>query len=204
MQLNLRSPLFVSIVILSASMPASHAVSEAAPDALASVESFASIGDPAARSAAIFTELGKVLTHPRCLNCHPAGDRPRQGDMARLHQPPVERGVDGYGLPAMRCPTCHLQANVDTAGVPGNPIWHLAPRDMGWEGKTLREICIQIKDPARNGNRSVDALIEHIGEDHLVGWAWAPGYGRQPAPGTQKQAGALVEAWVKTGAECPN
>ena len=204
MQLNLPSPLFVSIVILSASMPASHAVSEAAPDALASVESFASIGDPAARSAAIFTELGKVLTHPRCLNCHPAGDRPRQGDMARLHQPPVERGVDGYGLPAMRCPTCHLQANVDTAGVPGNPIWHLAPRDMGWEGKTLREICIQIKDPARNGNRSVDALIEHIGEDHLVGWAWAPGYGRQPAPGTQKQAGALVEAWVKTGAECPN
>jgi cytochrome c5 len=204
MQLNLRSPLFVSIVILSASMPASHAVSEAAPDALASVESFASIGDTAARSAAIFTELGKVLTHPRCLNCHPAGDRPRQGDMARLHQPPVERGVDGYGLPAMRCPTCHLQANVDAAGVPGNPIWHLAPRDMGWEGKTLREICIQIKDPARNGNRSVDALIEHIGEDHLVGWAWAPGYGRQPAPGTQKQAGALVEAWVKTGAECPN
>ena len=48
------------------------------------------------------------------------------------------------------------------------------------------------------------ALIEHIGEDHLVGWAWAPGYGRQPAPGTQKEAGALVEAWVKTGAECPN
>jgi cytochrome c5 len=204
MQLNLRSPLFISIVILSASIPASHAVSEAAPDALASVESFASIGDTTARSAAIFTELGKVLTHPRCLNCHPAGDRPRQGDMARLHQPPVERGADGFGLPAMRCPICHLQANFDAAGMPGNPIWHLAPREMGWEGKTLREICIQIKDPARNGNRSVDALIEHIGEDHLVGWAWAPGYGRQPAPGTQKQAGALVEAWVKTGAECPN
>jgi cytochrome c5 len=204
MQLNFRIPLLVSVLILSAGMPAVHAVSETAPDALASVESFSSIDDTAARSAAIFTELGKVLTHPRCLNCHPAGDRPRQGDMARLHQPPVERGVDGFGLPAMRCPICHLQANFDAAGVPGNPIWHLAPRDMGWEGKTLQEICIQIKDPARNGNRSVDALIEHIGEDHLVGWAWAPGYGRQPAPGTQKQAGALVEAWVKTGAECPN
>jgi hypothetical protein len=204
MQLNFRIPLLVSVVILSAGMPAVHAVSETAPDALASVESFSSIDDTAARSAAIFTELGKVLTHPRCLNCHPAGDRPRQGDTARLHQPPVERGADGFGLPAMRCPICHLQANFDAAGVPGNPIWHLAPRDMGWEGKTLREICIQIKDPARNGNRSVDALIEHIGEDHLVGWAWAPGYGRRAAPGTQKQAGALVEAWVKTGAECPN
>ena len=28
--------------------------------------------------------------------------------------------------------------------------------------------------------------------------------GRRPAPGTQKEAGALVEAWVKTGAVCPN
>jgi hypothetical protein len=204
MQLNSRVPLFVSIMVLSASMPAAHAVSDRAPEGLASVESFSSIADTAARSAAIFTELGKVLTHPRCLNCHPAGDRPRQGDMARLHQPPVERGADGFGLPAMRCPICHLQANFNPAGVPGNPIWHLAPREMGWEGKTLGEICAQIKDPARNGNRSLDALIEHIGEDHLVGWAWAPGYGRQPAPGTQKQAGALVEAWVKTGAECPN
>jgi hypothetical protein len=204
MQLNSRVPLFVSIMVLSASMPGAHAVSDRAPDGLASVESFSSIADTAARSAAIFTELGKVLTHPRCLNCHPAGDRPRQGDMARLHQPPVERGADGFGLPAMRCPICHLQANFNPAGVPGNPIWHLAPREMGWEGKTLGEICAQIKDPARNGNRSLDALIEHIGEDHLVGWAWAPGYGRQPAPGTQKQAGALVEAWVKTGAECPN
>jgi hypothetical protein len=104
----------------------------------------------------------------------------------------------------MRCPICHQAANFDPGGVPGNPIWHLAPREMGWEGKTLGEICAQIKDPARNDNRSLEALVEHIGEDHLVGWAWAPGYGRQPAPGTQKQAGALVEAWVKTGAVCPN
>jgi hypothetical protein len=195
--------LLVALVALVIAALATDAVSDQS-DSLASPESFASIADTAARSAAIFTELGKVLTHPRCVNCHPAGDRPRQGDMARLHQPPVERGADGHGLPAMRCSICHQQANFDAAGVPGNPIWQLAPREMAWESKTLAEICAQIKDPARNGNRSVDALIEHIGADHLVGWAWAPGYGRQPAPGTQKQAGALVEAWVKTGAECPD
>ena len=193
----------VALVALVIATAATDAVSDQS-DSLASPESFASIPDTAARSAAMFTELGKVLTHPRCVNCHPAGDRPRQGDMARLHQPPVERGADGHGLPAMRCSICHQQANFDAAGVPGNPIWQLAPSEMAWEGKTLAEICAQIKDPARNGNRSVDALIEHIGEDHLVGWAWAPRYGRQPAPGTQKQARALVEAWVKTGAECPN
>ena len=103
----------------------------------------------------------------------------------------------------MRCNICHLQANFDPGRVPGNPIWHLAPREMAWEGKTLNEICTQLKDPARNGGRAVEALIEHIGHDHLVGWAWAPGFGRQPAPGTQEQAGALVEGWVKTGAACP-
>ena len=204
MRFDLRVQLFVAVVLSSVTMLAAHAVSDSPSDQLASVESFSSIADPAARSAAIFTELGKVLTHPRCLNCHPAGDRPRQGDTSRLHQPPVVRGADGFGLPAMRCPICHLQANFDPAGVPGNPIWHLAPREMAWEGKTLGEICAQIKDPARNGNRALAALIEHIGEDHLVGWAWAPGYGRQPAPGTQKEAGALVEAWINTGAECPN
>ena len=204
MQFNFKVQLFAAAVVVSASMLAAQAVSDTPKDQLASVESFASIGDPAARSAAIFTELGKVLTHARCVNCHPAGDRPRQGDSRRLHQPPVWRGADGLGLPAMRCPICHLDANFNPAGVPGNPIWHLAPHEMGWEGKTLREICEQIKDPARNGNRALASLVEHIGEDHLVGWAWAPGYGREPAPGTQKQAGALVEAWIETGAACPN
>ena len=46
-------------------------------------------------------------------------------------------------------------------------------------------------------------LVDHIGVDDLVGWAWAPGSGRRSAPGTQKQAGALVAAWVETGAACP-
>jgi hypothetical protein len=203
MKLSSWVQLFVAVVALPVSALTAYAVSTRPSDGLAGVESFSSISDTSARSAAIFTELGKVLTHPRCLNCHPAGDRPRQGDVSRLHQPPVERGPDGYGLPAMRCPICHQGANYDPAGVPGNPIWHLAPHEMGWEGKTLAEICAQIKDPARNGNRSPHDLIEHIGDDHLVGWAWAPGYGRHPVPGTQKQARALVEAWVHTGTVCP-
>jgi hypothetical protein len=203
MKFDMRLQVLVVVVALPLSVLTAYAVSEAPADTLAAPESFAAISDTAARSAALFTEVGKVLTHPRCVNCHPAGDRPRQTDVRRLHQPPVERGPDGLGLPAMRCPICHQQANFDPGRVPGNPIWHLAPREMAWEGKTLGEICTQIKDPARNGGRSLEALVEHIGTDHLVGWAWAPGYGRRPAPGTQKEAGALVEAWVKTGAACP-
>lgn len=58
--------------------------------------------------------------------------------------------------------------------MPGHPAWHLAPREMAWEGKTIGEICEQIRDPARNGGRKVEALIDHIGKDTLLGWAWKP------------------------------
>jgi hypothetical protein len=204
MKSDTRLQVLVAVVALLTSVLTAYAVSDVASDTLATPESFAPISETASRSAALFAEVGKVLTHPRCVNCHPAGDRPHQGEANRLHQPPVERGADGFGLAAMRCPICHQQANFEPGRVPGNPIWHLAPREMAWEGKTLGQICAQIKDPALNGGRSLDALVEHIGSDHLVGWAWAPGFGRQPAPGTQKEAGALVEAWVKTGAVCPN
>ena len=195
------SRLVVLLALLSGA-PASNAASEQS-NSLASPDSFAAIGDTSERSAAIFTELGKVLTHPRCVNCHPAGDRPRQGEDGHPHQPPVARGADGHGFPAMRCSNCHQQANFDPARMPGHPEWHLAPRAMAWEGKTLAEICEQIKDPNRNGGRSLEDLVHHIGDDSLVGWAWAPGFGRTPAPGTQQTAGALVEAWVRTGAVCP-
>jgi hypothetical protein len=204
MQSETRFHFGVVVAALALSLTAGYAISQTGTDnALAAPESFAAIADSEKRSAAYFVELGKVLTHPRCVNCHPAGDRPRQGDDQRPHEPPVWRGADGHGLPAMRCPICHQKANFEPGRVPGHPEWHLAPRSMAWEGKTLAEICHQIKDPARNGNRKVEELVRHIGDDTLVGWAWAPGYGRQPAPGTQLQAKALVDAWVKSGAACP-
>jgi hypothetical protein len=190
------------VTALGTSMLTGYAASQTVSTNLAAPESFAGIADQHARSAAIFTELGKVLTHPRCMNCHPAGDRPRQGQggSRRLHQPPVARSADGHGLEAMRCSICHGNANFEPGRTPGHPEWHLAPREMGWEGKSLAEICEQLRDPARNGGRKPEDLIHHIGEDTLVGWAWHPGFGRSPVPGTQKQAGALVAAWVETGA----
>jgi hypothetical protein len=203
MKSETRAWIIASVTALSLSMLTGYAASQTASTTLASPESFGSIADADARSAAIFTELSKVLTHPRCVNCHPAGDRPRQGDERRLHQPPVARGADSHGTETMRCSTCHQNANFDPGRVPGHREWHLAPREMAWEGKTVAEICDQIKDPARNGGRKLEDLIHHIGADTLVGWAWHPGFGRSPAPATQREAGALVDAWVKSGAACP-
>ncbi|TAI64451.1 Isoquinoline 1-oxidoreductase subunit, partial [Bradyrhizobium sp. Leo170] len=87
-----RFRIVVVVAALGLSMVTGYAASQTASHGLASPESFAGIADSDARSAAMFTELGKVLTHPRCVNCHPAGDRPRQGDEGRPHQPPVARG----------------------------------------------------------------------------------------------------------------
>ena len=164
---------------------------------------FAGIADARARAVAIFVEAGKVLMHPRCVNCHPRGDTPRQTDAMRLHHPLVVRGKDGHGASGMACDTCHHAANFDPAGVPGHPNWHLAPIEMAWEGKSLGEICQQIKDVNRNSGMTMDKLIQHVSEDTLVGWGWSPGAGRTPAPGSQAQFGALVRAWADAGAHCP-
>jgi hypothetical protein len=172
-------------------------------DGLAGPDAFAGIADPAARSVALFEEAGKVLQHPRCVNCHPAGDRPLQNDEMRLHQPPVQRGDGGLGVAGMRCFTCHQQQNYDAAGVPGHPLWHLAPIEMAWQGRSLGQICEQIKDVERNGGKTLAEIHEHMAEDSLVGWGWNPDAGRAPVPGTQGIFGELIGAWIDSGAHCP-
>ncbi|MDB4989157.1 MAG: hypothetical protein JWN04_4335, partial [Myxococcaceae bacterium] len=109
----------------------------AAPKAsLRTPQSFASIADASARSRALFVEAGKVIQHPRCVNCHPSGEQPTQGN-GEPHLPAVVRGDDGYGATALRCPTCHQAENYAASGVPGHPKWHTAPLSMAWQGKTL-------------------------------------------------------------------
>jgi len=196
----------ILLVAVAALVLASAGASEQGePSAeLRPASAFASIENPAERSAALFTEAGKVLQHPRCVNCHPAGDTPLQGEMGSAHEPPVKRGRVGMGVVGQRCDTCHLKANYDPARVPGAPHWRLAPLGMAWEGLDLAEICEQLKDPARNGGRNLEMIVEHMVEDELVGWGWEPGEGRESAPGTQKVFGELIAAWVEAGAECPS
>jgi hypothetical protein len=168
---------------------------------------FQDIQDAAGRSRAIFGEIGRLLTHPRCMNCHPAGDRPLQGADHHEHMPPVWRGEDGHF--ATNCSGCHTEHNVTLheaasyQSIPGHPRWSTAPSSMAWEGKSLGDICRQLKDTNRNGGRDLATLQEHVAKDDLVAWAWSPGEGREPAPGSQETAGKLFQAWVDSGAECP-
>ncbi|MFE8069912.1 Isoquinoline 1-oxidoreductase subunit [Marinobacteraceae bacterium S3BR75-40.1] len=170
-------------------------------DRLKPLASFKKIDNDEERGRALFQEIGRVLQHPRCTNCHPRTDRPLQGEDGALHQPLVVRGLDGMGSPPVMCNNCHLDDNVQN--VPGNPRWRLAPASMAWEGHSLSEICRQIKDEKRNGGRSLQELGEHMAHDRLVAYGWNPPGQLEPVPGSQEVFGKLFYAWIDAGAQCP-
>lgn len=161
------------------------------------------ITDRDARSRALFLEAYRVMSHPRCANCHPNGNVPLQGNF-QMHDPPAVRGPEDHGVVGMECASCHQDKNQELARVPGAPKWALAPIQMAWVGKTPTNICEQVKDRSRNGGKSLEEIVHHSAHDELVAWGWAPGFGREPAPGSQAAFGALVAAWVETGAQCPS
>jgi hypothetical protein len=157
------------------------------------------------KSVKAFMDVYKVLMSPRCMNCHPAGDVPLQGDDSHLHTMLPRRGKEGKGLYAMKCMNCHQPTN--TAGLnapPGNPEWHLPPADMKmvFQGKTAHELAKQIVDPKLNGHKNLNQLIEHA-SDTLVLWGWNPGEGRTKPPLTYDEFKKAWITWIETGAYAP-
>lgn len=156
--------------------------------------------DPAVAS---FLQIAKVLQSPRCVNCHPTGDYPLQGDDARPHRMKVSRRSEDAGLP---CTTCHQRQNAPFLhGPPGVPGWKLPPRDMPmvFQGKTPRELCEQLKDPAQNGHKKLSDLEEHFGHDPIVLWGWNPGPGRKKPPISHEELVGHTKRWLDAGAPCP-
>ncbi len=152
-----------------------------------------------------FEAVAAVLQSPRCLACHIAGDSPLQGDDGHRHAMNVKRGVDGRGTPALRCTTCHQDANTETAHAPpGAPDWRLPPPDtrMAWQGLAPAAVCEALKDPARNGGRDLAALEAHLRDDAIVAWGFRPGPGRQPPPLSQPELVARFVEWKDAGAPC--
>ncbi|MBB6412582.1 hypothetical protein [Mesorhizobium sangaii] len=151
-----------------------------------------------------------VFSHPRCADCHVADDRPRWSGAhyggTRVHAFNIQRGTDGsgFGNPGLRCTTCHFASNSNELhGPPGAENWRLAPAEMAWFGKSSAEICTEIKDPERNGGRSSDDIALHVRDDRLVGWGWAPGSTREPAPGSAEATFQAIENWMAVGSPCP-
>lgn len=156
----------------------------------------------------LFSDIYSVLTHPRCLNCHPKGDSPKQGLDAHIHVPPVARGPKDSGVAGLECAACHQAANFHSSGVPGAPNWHLAPVSMAWENLSQGELCRAMLDKAKNGNKDVIATVDHLTHDELVAWGWMPGIdangkAREPVPIPKTEFNRIVHAWATLGAKCP-
>lgn len=156
-------------------------------------------------SVKAFGEVYKVLMSPRCLNCHPAGDVPLQGDDSHLHQMYPQRGADGKGMYAMKCANCHQDEN--TPGLhmpPGNPKWHLPPANMKmvFEGKSPHELAKQLMNKKENGNKNLDELIKHA-DDGLVLAGFKPADGLKKPPLTHAQFKKAWITWLTTGAYAP-
>lgn len=156
-----------------------------------------------------FDRMMDVLTHQRCLNCHPSDNVPKQGDNAHPHYFGMKRGENDKGFEATSCTTCHQSENNAYSGVPGAPHWSLAPASMGWEGLSRIEIAKKLLDKTNNGNRTHEELITHLTEDELVLWAWDPGVDangkeRTPPPVSKERFKEAVIRWFENGAIIPS
>jgi len=156
-----------------------------------------------------YNKMMDVLVSPRCVNCHPNDNIPKQGDDGHPHYFGMSRGENNLGYQATTCTTCHQSENNDYSGVPGAPEWSLAPASMMWEGLTRTEIAESMLDPERNGGRNHEALMHHLTEHALVLWAWEPGIRadgtpRKLPPVPLDEYIAAVKQWFKDGAIIPS
>ena len=152
-----------------------------------------------------FNKMMDVLTHQRCVNCHPSDDIPKQGEDRHAHRFDISR-TNAAG--ATNCNTCHQASNNNFSGVPGAPDWALAPHTMRWEGLSRTEIAESMMDPARNGNRTPADIMHHLTEHELVLWAWEPGIGvdgnpRELPPVSKEDYIKAVKTWIELGAVIP-
>ena len=156
-------------------------------------------------SVQAFMQVYQVLISPRCMNCHPSGDVPLQGDDSHLHAMLPKRGEDGKGLYAMKCANCHQATNAPGLNTPpGHPNWHLPPANMKmvFQGRTPHQLAKQLMDPAQNGNKNKKQLLEHA-KDGLVMAAWNPGEGRTLPPMSYDDFAKAWTTWIKKGAYAP-
>ncbi|MCE7054275.1 hypothetical protein LZF95_06280 [Algoriphagus sp. AGSA1] len=156
-------------------------------------------------SVTAFGQVYSVLMSPRCMNCHPAGDIPLQGEDSHPHTMSPQRGIEGKGVYAMRCTNCHQETN--SPGIhspPGVPDWHMPPPNMKmvFQGRTAHQLAKQLIDPKQNGNKDIQMLIEHA-DDGLVLAGWNPGEGRQVPPISHGEFKKAWITWLTTGAYAP-
>lgn len=161
------------------------------------------------RALSAFEVVRSVLQHPRCQNCHIAGDSPFQDDRETPHDQFVVRGPSGRGAVGNECSSCHQKSNLPAGygdhAPPGSPGWRLPPPDtkMIFNGVSSRELCQLLKSRRATGGRTLAGVLEHIRSNRQVAWGWAPGANRSVPPVSRAETVAAFRMWMDGGAPCP-
>lgn len=161
---------------------------------------------------AAFERIYEVASHPRCSNCHVGSDNlpmwsgPSYG-RTRPHGMNINAGESRIGAETLPCSTCHAYRDsvndIPHAAPQVAMSWMLAPAEAAWFGRSAVEICEQLRDPERNGNRDMLALAAHLDHDLILHWAWNPGGGREPAPYSLQEHVDDILIWGVAGMPCP-
>jgi hypothetical protein len=160
---------------------------------------------------AAFDRIYEVASHPRCANCHvgpsnvPMWSGPSYGT-ARPHGMNITAGESRIGAETLPCATCHAYNeglnDLPHAAPQVAMAWQLPPVEAEWFGKPSGEICAQLRDPSRNGDRDMLALAAHLEHDLILHWAWNPGGGREPAPYSLQAHVDDILIWGVAGFPC--
>ncbi len=162
---------------------------------------------------AAWDRIYQVTSHPRCSNCHvgasnvPMWSGPSYGGKPRPHGMNVNAGESRIGAEYVLCSTCHAYREVTGTRLPHAAPqvaadWRLAPVEAEWFGKSSDYICAQLRDPARNGDRSYLDVAAHLEHDVILHWAWDPGAKREPAPFSLQEHVNDILAWGAAGMPC--
>lgn len=151
----------------------------------------------------------QTFSHPRCANCHVADGVPMWTGPEYVHPGRHGMHVGGdpdsqMGAPGLMCDTCHGLSNAPVPhGPPGADYWLLPPASLAWFGKSSGQVCAQTRDPALTGGYTAAQLADRLAGNPMVVWAWSPGEGREPAPGTIAALADALRAWDAAGTPCP-
>ena len=102
------------------------------------------------------------------------------------------------------CSACHHERELRASPKPpltkafrGHPRWGLAPLSMAWQGKTIGDICRQVKDVNRNGGRDLQAVAGAHRQGRPRGLGLEPGARPRAGagqPGGRRQIGPGLDA----------
>ena len=78
---------------------------------------------------------------------------------------------------------------------PGNLKWLLPPADMKmvFQGKSPKQLAAQLIDCTKNGNKSLEKLIEHVTHDDLVLASWRPAEGLNNPPVSHAEFAKILQ-----------